>query len=56
MQNKEISIQGSSIAKAENSPSFLYAQAHAQVKDMFAKYKFGNANSRDEFLKMLQTA
>ena len=53
MQNNEISVAGSSIASGANKDAFLYKKAFTEASQVFQKYKFSSADSKDSFLKML---
>ena len=56
MQNDQIKLSGGHVVGGSNSSSFVFSRAHAQAQEIFAKYKFASATSREEFMKSMDGA
>ncbi len=56
MAQNQIGVSGSSVSGGANKEEFEYVKAFAKASEVFAKYKFSGASSKDELLKMVTKA
>ena len=56
LQNDEIKLTGTSVAAGSNAESFVFSKAHSNTQQIFAKYKFASAATKEEFMKSMETA
>ena len=56
LKNDEIKLTGSSVTPGSNSSSFVFKRAHENTLAVFAKYKFAQATTKEEFMKSMDAA
>ena len=52
----QIKLEQGKPVGGSNASEFVYKKAHDNGKEVFAKYKFAHASTRDEFVKSLNVA
>ena len=56
MQNGEVSLNNGSLSGGANAANFSFVRANGAAKQVFDKFKLGQAGSRDDFVKNLNEA